>query len=86
MTDDEKLEFLAGQVHALVGFAPAVITSHPNLGVLARHLEKVGQINSVSAETSLASDAYVEGVRNMQDRLKAIVEMASAQQKGPGSE
>jgi hypothetical protein len=39
MTDSEKLEFLAGRVHALVGFATAVITSHPNPMVLARHLE-----------------------------------------------
>jgi len=52
MDQNEKIEFLGGQVHALVGFAHAVITSHPNLAVLARHLDEIGKVNLATAETS----------------------------------
>jgi hypothetical protein len=45
LTESEKIEFLGGQVHALMGFAIAVITSHPNLAYLADNLEKSGEIN-----------------------------------------
>jgi hypothetical protein len=73
MDRDEKIEFLGGQVHALVGFAHAIITSHPNLPVLARHIEEIGRVNLATAETAAVREEYVLGVEDIRDRLKAAV-------------
>ncbi len=79
MTDSEKIEFLAGRVHALLGFAMAVITSHPNPSLLAQHLEKIGEVNLARAEAEPVSDDYVDGVLDIKDRLKRAVETVLGQ-------
>lgn len=81
MTEDDKLEFMAGRVHALVGFATAMITSHPEPDVLARHVENILPINEAAAEISAVPDAYVEGVYDVLDRLLRAVKMAQEQRK-----
>jgi hypothetical protein len=83
MTESEKIEFLGGQVHALIGFATAVITASADPSRLGRHLDFVGQINLARAEGSLVSDVYVEGVQDIQDRLRRAVEMALKHRVGP---
>jgi hypothetical protein len=83
MTESEKIEFLAGRVHALLGFATAVITSHPNPTVLAQHLEKIGEINLARAETEPVAEEYVDGVLDIKNRLKNAVEMTLAQRTNP---
>ena len=83
MTDSEKLETLAGRVHALVGFATAVITSHPNPAILALHLERVSEMNLARAETSAVSENYVEGVQDMRDRLFEVVRIALGRPRVP---
>jgi hypothetical protein len=83
MDQSEKIEFLGGQVHALVGFALAVITSHPNLAVLAQHLEQIGTTNLAVAETAAVREEYVLGVEDIRDRLKAAVTSALAHRKSP---
>ena len=75
MTESEKIEFTAGRVHALVGFVTAIILSHPNPACLAHSLEEVGLANLATAEAS-ASDRYVEGVQDMQQRIRKAVEIA----------
>ena len=83
MTETEKIEFLAGRVHALLGFATAVITSHPNVALLAQQLEKIGELNLATAESQLVSDEYVEGVLDVKNRLKNTVETVLAQKTRP---
>jgi hypothetical protein len=83
MDQSEKIEFLGGQVHALVGFAHAVILSHPNLAVLAQHLERRGMANLAVAETSAVREEYVLGVEDIRDRLKLAVTSALAQRAKP---
>jgi hypothetical protein len=83
MDQSEKIEFLGGQVHALVGFAHAVILSHPNLAVLSQHLERRGMANLAVAETSAVREEYVLGVEDIRDRLKLAVTSALAQRAKP---
>jgi hypothetical protein len=83
MDQSEKIEFLGGQVHALVGFAHAIITSHPNLALLARHLDEIGKVNLATAETSAVREGYVLGVEDIRDRLKAAVTSALARKTNP---
>jgi hypothetical protein len=83
MDQNEKIEFLGGQMHALVGFAHAVITSHPNLAVLAQHLDEIGKVNLATAETSAVPEEYVLGVEDIRDRLRAAVTSTLAHRTNP---
>jgi hypothetical protein len=83
MDQSEKIEFLGGQVHALVGFAHATITSHPNLPVLARHIEEIAKVNLATAETAAVREEYVLGVEDIRDRLKAAVTSTLAHRTNP---
>jgi hypothetical protein len=83
MDRDEKIEFIAGQVHALMAFAQAVISTHPNLALLARHLDHIGTINLAHAETSPVHEEYVLGVEDIRGRLKEAVTNAAAQRTNP---
>jgi hypothetical protein len=83
MNQSEKIEFLGGQVHALVGFAQAVILSHPNLAELAQHLEQIGTANLAAAETAAVREEYVLGVEDIRDRLKLAVTSALARRTNP---
>jgi hypothetical protein len=81
MTDSEKLEFLAGQVHALVGFGLAAINTHPSLASLARHLDLAEKATLARVEASAATHDYVDGLRDVFDRLKTGLESARALRK-----
>lgn len=83
VTESEKIEFLAGQLHALMGFATANICSDPRLEELAEGIEKVGEVNLARVEGDLVSDEYVEGVLHVRKHLRQSVEIARAQRKGP---
>lgn len=83
MTEAEKIEFLGGQAHALVGFALAVIYAHPAPAELARYLDLVGPATLARAEGEPVPDEYVAGVQDVQDRLRRGVEMALAQRPNP---
>lgn len=83
MTDSEKIEFLGGQVHALIGFATAIILADRDPVRLGRYLDYVGQINLAKAEGVAVPDIYVEGVQDIRDRLASAVETALAHRVNP---
>jgi hypothetical protein len=77
MADDsqetENVHFLAGQVHALVGFCIAVINNHPSPASLGLHLDAVEHVTLAHVESTLVMEDFLDGVRNVFDRLKAAV-------------
>jgi hypothetical protein len=85
MADDtketENVHFIAGQVHALVGFCVAVINSHPSPEMLGLHLDAVEHVTLAHVESSLVMEDFLEGTRNVFDRLKAAVADAEARQE-----
>jgi hypothetical protein len=85
MADDtketENVQFIAGQVHALVGFCVAVINSHPSPEMLGLHLEAVEHVTLAHVESTLVMEDFLEGTRNVFDRLKAAVADAEARQE-----
>lgn len=84
MADDtretENIRFLAGQVHGLVGFCIAVINSHPSPAELSLHLEAVEHVTLARVESTLVIEDFLDGVRNVFDRLKTAVADAEARQ------
>jgi hypothetical protein len=79
-TESENIRFLAGQVHALVGFCVAVINSHPSPAELGLHLDAVEHVTLAHVESTLVMEEFIDGMRNVFDRLKAAVADAEARQ------
>jgi hypothetical protein len=85
MADDaqetENVHFIAGQVHALVGFCVAVINSHPSPEMLGLHLDAVEHVTLAQVESTLVMEDFLQGTRNVFDRLRAAVADAEARQE-----
>jgi hypothetical protein len=89
MADDtqetENVHFLAGQVHALVGFCIAVINNHPSPAQLGLHLDAVEHVTLAQVESTLVMEDFLDGVRNVFDRLKIAVADAEARHEEQAS-
>ena len=72
MTDAQRINFLAGQVHALVTFAGAVIKTHPNAQALRVEIDRLHQVALALTESRLVSDEYIDGMRETRDSLGAF--------------
>jgi hypothetical protein len=85
--ETENVRFLAGQVHALVGFCVTLINTHPSPADLSLHLDAVEQITLARVESTLVIEDFLHGVRNVFDRLRTAVasaETRQANQSGAG--
>ena len=78
--ETENVRFLAGQVHALVGFCVTVINTHPSPADLSMHLDAVEQVTLARVESTLVIEEFLQGVRNVFDRLKTAVANAEIRQ------
>jgi hypothetical protein len=84
-TESDNIRFLAGQVHALVGFCVAAINSHSSPEVLGLHLDAVEHVTLAHVESTLVVEEFIDGMRDVFDRLKAAVADAEARQDEPGA-
>jgi hypothetical protein len=78
--ETENVQFLAGQVHALVGFCIAIINTHPSPAALSQHIEAVEHVTLAHVESTLVIEDFLDGVRNVFDRLKIAVASAESRQ------
>jgi hypothetical protein len=77
VTDSEKIDFLAGQIGALAGFASAVMKSHRDFAALdAAFAETSARQDAVTVPSS-ASNEFVNGHLEMTKRLKALMAAAA---------
>lgn len=79
-TETENVRFLAGQMHALIGFCIAVINTHPSPAELSLHLDAVEHVTLAKVESTLVIEEFLDGVRNVFDRLRRAVADAEARQ------
>jgi hypothetical protein len=78
-----KVQFLGGQVHMLVGFALAIIESHPDLAELERKFQMYAQTTLANTEAVTVPDEYVDGVLDISKRLQNAIERVLALREGP---
>jgi hypothetical protein len=78
--ETENVRFLAGQVHALVGFCVTLINTHPSPADLSMHLDAIEQVTLAHVESALVIEDFLHGVRNVFDRLRTAVTSAEARQ------
>lgn len=70
----DRVDFLAGQVHALVSFALAAATTHREPLLLRAEYEKSSQTGLAKMEMSPASDRAVAGFQDVTRRILSILE------------
>jgi hypothetical protein len=74
--EEHRVNFLAGQVHSLIGFALAVINTHPDPANLQAHLETADVAAVSVAGGPLVSDEFLKGMEDVAVRLRVSVESA----------
>jgi hypothetical protein len=80
--ESARLEFVAGQVHALLAFALAVIETHPSPALLEQHLGLAQQAGLARAESTLLPDDFLDGQRDVMDRLQQRALRARERREG----
>jgi hypothetical protein len=91
MTDAEirrRLQWLAGQTHGLTSVLTTLVMTHRSPADLAREIAAVEQIALALVESAVVPDDYLDGMRDIFDRLKKSAAIAQEQQanrnKDPG--
>jgi hypothetical protein len=74
----EQLDHVSGQVHSLIGFALAVIRTHPDPSLLAKHLAMADLAATGRASAQLVSDDFLGGMAEVASLLKDTVEREAA--------
>ncbi|ABE39033.1 hypothetical protein [Rhodopseudomonas pseudopalustris] len=70
----DKLDFMNGQVKALLNFANAVIKAHPAPEQLRHHFETIARANPTSPEGLSLSEAYVDGMTDIDRKIAVALE------------
>ena len=71
-----RVDFVAGQVHSLIGFALAMVNTHPDPTNLQAHLEKADLAAVSVAGGKFVSDDFLKGMEDVAVRLRVSVESA----------
>jgi hypothetical protein len=75
----DKIDFMNGQIKALVNFATVLIQSHPTPTALRHHFETVARSDPSSPEGLSISEAYVDGMADIDRQLAVALERVIAQ-------
>jgi len=70
----DKIDFMNGQIKALLNFATAVIKAHPSPEILRHHFEQVARADPTSPEGLSISEAYVDGIADIDRQLAVALE------------
>lgn len=81
MTDSEKIDFLGGEVDALLAFASSIIKTHPDPRALEAAYFDSKERQAAMTLASPASDAFVQGQDQIRDRLKRLFLAAALERK-----
>jgi len=73
MSEAERLDYLAGQVHALLGFASATIKSHPSPHFLRNAFLETEQRALAATESRLVSESFLAGQRETNESLALLL-------------
>jgi hypothetical protein len=70
----DRVDFLAGEIHALLSFVLAVAGTHPNRTLLKQHFEASSQVALAKIEMSEASDKTVSGFQYIAKEISTMFE------------
>jgi hypothetical protein len=75
---NDRGDFVAGRAHGAVTVLLAFAATHPDPEHLLSELERVEQAALAQVESSLRSDLYLDGMRDVIDRVRALLRLRLA--------
>jgi hypothetical protein len=72
----DKIDYLDGQLKALLNFVAALIKAHPAPDVLQKHFATSTASEPDSPEDLSVSDAYLDGLTEVDRRIKLLIQQA----------
>lgn len=74
MNDEERLDFVIGQVAVLKAFCAAAVINHPNPEAVLRTFNKTTEITTAKMLPTGASEAMLEGIESMTQDLQKVLQ------------
>jgi hypothetical protein len=81
MTNEERLDYLIGQVAAIQAFCAASLVAHPRPSAVLVAFESASEVTIAKTIPTAASDAMIQGVESMCDRLIKSIQLEVARQR-----
>ncbi|MDB5989484.1 MAG: hypothetical protein JWQ10_887 [Herbaspirillum sp.] len=72
MSNEEKLDYLIGQVTVLKAFCIASIVAHPDPSKLAKHFDRAKEITIAKTLSTNASEETLAGIENISADLSKV--------------
>ena len=72
MTEEDRIDFVTGQVHALKAVMLALIEVYPQPAHLRRILESCDQVSQARSEADFVSESFLEGRKEVFETLNAF--------------
>jgi limonene-1,2-epoxide hydrolase len=70
LDESERLDFALGQIHGLKAVIAALIRTSPDSSAVQRHLQAVQQAAEARVLPEEVSDAFVDGMREVFEKLR----------------
>jgi hypothetical protein len=68
--EEEWTDFTAGRIQGALAIFLALIETHPDPQAMLDSLERAEQVALATVESTMSSDAYIEGMRDIIDRAR----------------
>jgi hypothetical protein len=69
MSERDRIDYLGGRIQALVAFALATASTHPDRDLLTAHFEASSQALLAGIEVTLAGDRTVDGFQEVTQKI-----------------
>jgi hypothetical protein len=73
MTEADRVEYLAGQVHALLTFAAALMNTHPAQARLKREFQRLEKVAVAQTESRPVKEAFLVGQQQTNESLMVLL-------------
>lgn len=73
MTEQEKIEYLAGQLNGLMAFFIAVINTHHDKSALAREHERLSEVQLAISNPIAVSEPFLAGQLQSKEEIRAAL-------------
>ena len=66
---DQKIDFVGGQVKALMNFMNVLIVTHPSFSALKEHFETAALVGQAVSGAETVSEEFLQGMENVNDGI-----------------
>ena len=73
MTNDERMDFLIGQIAVLKAFCIATVIAHPRPDEILKHFNRASEITTAKTLSTVASDSMLQGIESMTNDLLHVI-------------